>query len=245
MGVNITIRDAAPILRLIATDSISIPVETSVSSAWEVRLNREVNPDMITGHRTAVTRPMPLEHEPCRSKAMSRNKSSTRYYSPEERARRGRVIAAYNLKHGHCVRGEDRPPEYNVWVKIRKRCLNPSDKDFCKYGARGITVCDEWQQSFEAFRSDMGPRPSKAHSIERKDNDGPYAPWNCRWATAKEQAENRRSSVILEHDGRRLTQMEWSRITGIGVTTICYRLSAGWSVADALTIPTSYRRKGV
>lgn len=148
-----------------------------------------------------------------------------------------------NLKHGFYVNGK-MAPEYNIWRGIQKRCHNPSDKDYPRYGGRGIAVCDRWRSSFESFLEDMGRRPSPKHQIERVDNDGPYAPENCRWATAKEQAENRRSTIHLEHEGNRLSVSEWSRITGIGVTTIFYRIKSGWSVADTLTTPNDAYHTG-
>lgn len=144
---------------------------------------------------------------------------------------------ARNRRHGHAVRGEARPPEYNVWANMKSRCHDTGSKDYPRYGGRGIFVCERWRESFSAFYADMGPRPSGLYKIERNDNDGPYSPINCRWATAKEQAENRRNNVFLEHDGKRLTLMEWSRVVGIGVTTLSYRIKAGWPVERALTTP--------
>jgi hypothetical protein len=165
-----------------------------------------------------------------------------RTYSAQERKRRSEAAKARNYKHGHARRDRERPPEYQVWINMRSRCHDPGDRDFPRWGGRGITVCDEWRLSFDAFYGDMGARPSSGHQIERINNDGPYSPGNCRWATVKEQADNRRSSVILEHDGKRLNQKEWARITGIGVTTICYRLKAGWTISDALTLPANHKR---
>lgn len=89
---------------------------------------------------------------------------------------------------------------------MKARCYIPGSSGFHKYGARGIAVCAEWREDFAAFLAHVGPRPSPQHSIERKDNEGDYEPGNVRWATAKEQARNRRSSRMLTHeDGRTQT----------------------------------------
>lgn len=86
-------------------------------------------------------------------------------------------------------------PDYKLWHGMVRRCSSPKHKNYVNYGARGIKVCDRWQD-FWAFLSDMGPRPSPLHSVDRIDCNGNYEPSNCRWATPKEQSRNRRNGVI-------------------------------------------------
>ena len=116
---------------------------------------------------------------------------------------------------------------------MHDRCKNTNCKGYETYGGRGIKVCERWEK-FENFYADMGDRPN-GKSLDRIDNDGPYAPWNCEWKDRKHQSRNRRNNIWLEYNGRRQVVKDWAKETGLHETTITYRLQQGWSIEEALT----------
>lgn len=117
---------------------------------------------------------------------------------------------------------------YHIWYDVHRRCEDVRRSDYERYGGRGISVCPEWS-SYRPFREwalANGYKPGL--SLDRRDNDGNYSPDNCRWATAKQQNNNKRSNHIIELNGQRHTMAEWAEITGIKYTTIRKRAREGW-----------------
>ncbi len=138
------------------------------------------------------------------------------------------------------VHGGWKTPEYEAWTSMKKRCYKPYHASFYNYGARGITVCERWMNDFPAFLSDVGPRPSPEHSLERKDNALGYFPDNCKWATSQEQALNRRDNRLLTLNGETRPMIVWAEEVGLPYETIQSRLRRGWTVERSLTAPVDH-----
>lgn len=131
-------------------------------------------------------------------------------------------------------------PEYKIWLSMRHRCRNKKDARYKYYGGRGVAVSKEWDE-FSCFYSDMGPKPSPFHSIERKNNDGNYEKDNCKWATSKEQSLNRRTNRLLTFNGKTQCLSEWAKELGLSKSRLENRILSNWSDEDAFTVPPQKR----
>ena len=126
---------------------------------------------------------------------------------------------------------------YNIWSTMRQRCNNPNSAKYKNYGGRGVAICNEWS-SFEEFMNwALLNGYSDNLTLDRINVNGNYEPMNCQWITNEKQQLNKRNNKLLTLNGKTFTLSEWSRITGMDHSTILKRLSIGWSVEEALSIP--------
>lgn len=137
-------------------------------------------------------------------------------------------------RHGNARRGQE-TPEFNTWCQMLGRCSKEHHPQWHNYGGRGIVVCERWKQ-FACFLEDMGPRPSRKHSLDRIDNTRGYEPGNCRWATMAEQQRNRRNNNKITWRGETLCLTDWARRLGLSRTGLFNRLyRTGLTVEEAFT----------
>lgn len=133
--------------------------------------------------------------------------------------------------------GMTKHPAYRSWVYMKVRCENSERDGYHLYGGRGIRVCEEWKDSFETFWEDMGSTWRKGLTIERIDVNGHYEPSNCRWATRKEQAGNRRTARLIDTPEGKMSVTEAAERFGLKRNTIFARISYGWPEEHLLTPP--------
>jgi hypothetical protein len=135
---------------------------------------------------------------------------------------------------GNATHGESKTSLYSLWHTMIDRCECPTAHAYELYGGRGIKVCERWRKSFIDFKNDMGPRPNKL-TIDRIDSNGNYTPENCRWATRKEQSNNKRNNVVLEFQGQKMNISQWADAMSIPRTRLYSRWKRGWSTEEILS----------
>lgn len=159
-----------------------------------------------------------------------------------------KIIMSSNLIRGltkscGCLQDESRTKHnmlntriYKIWEEMKCRCFNKNYKRYHDWGGRGIKVCDEWKNSFQAFYDWSMKHGYKDNlSIDRIDNDGNYEPSNCRWATCKEQNRNKRNNRLITYKGETHCLSEWVEILNLSKSAIEGRLKRGWSVEKTFT----------
>ena len=144
----------------------------------------------------------------------------------------GRELSSKRITKRNTIHGMYLSREYESWRAMKNRCLNKKHTYYKYYGARGIKVCSSWMK-FEHFYKDMGKRPAGT-TLDRIDNNKGYCKNNCRWATRKEQANNRKSNHLLTFNGKTQNIKQWAEELGINHNTLFSRLSYGWSIDKAL-----------
>lgn len=166
---------------------------------------------------------------------------------------RGRKLTSGHTKSCGCYR-RDRTVEsntklgrrgrqlYNIWSAMISRCHDPKNKSYERYGGRGISVHPRWLHSFESFLADMGFAPQGMSLDRYPNNDGDYEPGNVRWATASQQARNKRTSLLLTHEGKTMCVADWADELGVKAGKIYQRVYAGYSAAEALAEQPRGRR---
>lgn len=141
------------------------------------------------------------------------------------------------FRHGHGSK-KNQSPEYKCWIGVKKRCYEKQCHGYERYGGRGIIMCDRWKFSFANFLSDMGPKPSLDHSLDRfPDVNGNYEPGNCRWATRKEQSRNKRNNIYVDYNGEKVLLADLAEKNGLESRVVRDRLKSGWELHEAVTTP--------
>lgn len=135
----------------------------------------------------------------------------------------------------HLTHGKRKTRLYRIWANIKTRCTNQNDPHFDRYGGRGISICDEWTDDFQAFYVwAISHGYTDELTIDRIDNNGNYEPNNCRWVTVSEQNRNKRNVRLISYNGITKTIPEWTKELNLGKETIRERLRRGWSETEAI-----------
>lgn len=133
---------------------------------------------------------------------------------------------------------------YNIWKDMKRRCYCKTRKDYSRYGGRGITICDEWLHDFQAFFDWAMVNGYKDDlTIDRIDSNKGYSPDNCRWATIKEQDNNKRNNRLLTYNGKTQTVTQWAEDLNINESTLRSRIDRGLTDEQVLTTPKGCGKK--
>ena len=137
---------------------------------------------------------------------------------------------------------------YNVWFGIKMRCFNKNNPNYKNYGGRGITICSEWKNDYNAFKewameNGYHETDDRSISIERLDLNGNYTPDNCVWAIPKTQMNNTRRNIYVEYDGKTKTLAQWAEYLGINYSTFMSRISRGWYMERIAKTPVQNKRR--
>jgi len=146
---------------------------------------------------------------------------------------------------GKVKHGDSNSAEYTCWQNIKERCFNPNCGSYAEYGARGITMADEWVNDYGKFLEHVGRRPSDSHSIERIDNEIGYYPGNLRWALLDEQSVNKRWTRWVEWNGEQVKLAELCWDNGWNLDLIRGRLNQGWSLDEAINKPLNKSQRKI
>ena len=147
-------------------------------------------------------------------------------------------------KDGKFIRGYSMTRLYKTWLHMKERCYSPKDKRYAHYGERGIVLCEKWKNDFLTFAEWAVNNGYEEHlTIDRIDVNKGYCPENCRWVTMIVQQNNRSNNRIVEMNGERHTLSEWTRILGLSIVSLNYRIKRGWSYEKISTTPMRVRKK--
>lgn len=164
------------------------------------------------------------------------------------------LVKGYKLKNGvtkscGCLRrdlrrqaltthGQARTRLYKIWLGMKQRCADPNSANYHYYGGRGVGICSEWLNSFKTFQTWAAETGyQKNLTLDREDVNGDYTPGNCRWATVKEQANNKRNNRLVTYNGETKTVSQWADVSGLRHTTICARLNSATYPLERLLEP--------
>lgn len=174
-----------------------------------------------------------------------------RFVTRNDGLKSGETVSCGCYNRDRARRGDNRrthgqagKPLYKSWQNMKNRCYNKKVRQYKDYGGRGITVCDEWRDSFAAFESwAMSSGYKNGLTVDRIDNDGNYCPENCRWITKQEQQSNKRNNHTAQIDGVSRTLTEWAKIYGVRPSVVNWRVNNGWDIKQALETPVKHAKR--